>query len=186
MEPMEKNISKIPEKNRLPREVLLADPVRSADQEVNQDPRFKTPDDALLRLMAMKKQKSSPSQPEEPAASAPPMENHALVIEHIEKKSMAPAEDVSPSAIEIETLRSDLKQMREKHDRERIRWKTYEQHVIQWKDQVMQIIENLKLEAVDGEALRREAENLKKLNKKKDDEIRQLMEELGQLSKKSF
>jgi predicted nucleic acid-binding Zn-ribbon protein len=78
----------------------------------------------------------------------------------------------------METIKKNFAELSLRYEKDRARWREYEQSILAWKAQVMNVIQNLQDEATDTETLKREVETLKELNRQKDDEIRSLADQI--------
>jgi HAMP domain-containing protein len=177
------------EKRKLSREELLAGKCHPDERGLEStDPRFKSPDDVLLQMLSQKRPAPAPADsmlPEHVTIEHGYMKERKLeaYVEPEVKAAPAPQPVVIPNE-ETEELKKEINALHQRYNQDRVRWKDYEQKVIQWKEQVMDVIRNIQSEAADVEVLKKEMEALKEANRKKDEEIENLADEIHTSHKK--
>jgi hypothetical protein len=148
-------------KKKLTREELLAGKCAPDDEKQAGDPRFKSPDEILLQMVSQRQPGSE------------------VTIQHGYRRGET---TLGPDSVnhtpDMETLKRNYQQLTDRYEKDVARWKDYEQSILAWKAQVMNVIQNLNDQANDTETLKREIETLKELNRQKDDEIRSLADEI--------
>lgn len=158
-------------KKKLSKEELLAGKC-SPDEEAMEptDPRFKSPDEILLQMVSQKRAN---------------MTNAELTIQHgFRRGETTLGADASVQRLpDSLTLSKDLQTLADRYENDKKRWKEYEQRIIDWKAQVMNVIQNIR-EQNDTETLQKEIETLREINRKKDEEIRSLADDIKKLSHK--
>jgi hypothetical protein len=157
-------------KKKLTRDELLAGKCSPEDAPSPGDPRFKSPDEILLQMVSQRR-------------GSPPAE---VTIQHGYRRgetTLGPDATVDRTP-DTETLKKNFQQLTERYDKDIARWRDYEQRILHWKAEVMNVIQNLQDDANEADSLKKEIETLKELNRQKDDEIRSLADEIKKIGGK--
>jgi len=171
----QKKIDNVPQKKKLSNEDLMAGKCESDEEaDRNKDPRIKSPDELLLRLLSQKKGPSSSVA--SPATEKAPSDETAAEMED------------TGTTIESTLSLKDLQNkkwlvLKEMYDRNLARWKEYEQNVTHWRDKVLQIVQKMQNELAGAKGLKDEVEALKTILKTKDEEIAKLSTAISRFSK---
>ncbi len=190
-------------KRRLTKEELMAGKCEP-DDLTNNDPRLKSPDDLLLRLLAQKKgpngakpvsqveavkieKTAMPMEEGKPVFKIPsPKSNESLGTfgePEILKESAENEAPDRPISAEVKVNLEDLQNkkwlaLKEMYDRDMTRWREYEQNVTHWRDKVLQIVHRLQNELAHAKGLHDEVDALKSVIKAKDEEMAKMKKTL--------
>lgn len=186
------------EKRKLTREELLAGKTGQEDSKENlKDPRFKSPDELLLNLMANRPVKEKTEEPldlkeakkrlektfkeevphlhnngkpeQPPQKLGPPNESPSQPPLIIERNNQSDDKETP-----IETFDLAYQKLKEKYDTDMAKWKEYDQSVNHWRDRVLQIVSHFKKELSSTKGLKSEVVHLRSEIKRRDDEIKKL------------
>jgi hypothetical protein len=198
------NQSRLPEKRKLSREELLAGKCApSNDATADSDPRIKSPDDILLKKApgghATENVKAAPATREQVESELHRLRDRGIPAESPSVKPVQAAKPVEIDSfnfrpaprpevvqnLEREAYLQEINELRRRHELELSQWRTYEQSVHQWKDQVMQVFQKLNDELTAAKTAGNENAALKRSLQEKEQELINLRNLVAEYNKQS-
>jgi hypothetical protein len=150
-------------KKKLTKEELMAGKCDPNEGQDNSDPRQKSPDDLLLKLLAKKK--------EQPQSNPVAVQRASAQKGSAQQQDNLPRAEVIPAQNLGDIQSNKWLALKEMYDRDMTRWKEYEQNVVHWREKVLQIVQRLQNELAAAKGLKDEVDALKSVIKAKDEEI---------------